>query len=233
MIIRTVLGLFMVVMVCSCGQQPSQDEMPGENDANQVLQQKSGLNIEYGPNLGALDKYEAGDYIFITSTITNDSIIPIHLHLAISAEFDYPDSCSDNRYKVFLLPKELTPDTASLQNSITDGLSDFLDECLDNPYVLDKTLKPGEYAVITIGTLLPRPTRCSVVALPRAVYVQGDDDSFQACDSRMPARQAGGHQDQSTNPLLTLGVKIDYYRGKSHPETCVVHPCGQVSYPEP
>jgi hypothetical protein len=210
MILRTILSLIIAFIVCSCFGQPS----------------KSGLLIEYGPNLGAIDKYSAGNYIFITATITNDSTIPIHLHVAISEEFNFPDSCSDNRYKVFLLPKGLTPDTAILYNHITDGVSNFLDRCLDNPYVLDKTLEPGEYSVITIGTLLARPVKCSVVALPRAVFAQSDGHSFQACDSRM-------NQDRSTNPHLALGIKFVFYRGKSQPETCILHPCGQISYPEP
>ena len=233
MIFRTILGLLVVLMVCSCAQQTSKGEMPTENDANLKLKPKSGLKIEYGSNLGAIDKYSAGDYIFITATITNDSIIPIHLHVAISEEFDFPDSCSDNQYKVFLLPKELTPDTATLYNNITDGVSNFLDKCLDNPYVLNKTLEPGEFSVITIGTLLPRDTKCSVAALPRAIFAQSDGHSFQACDSRMNQ----GKSPIPITPIATegtqqLGIKFVFYRGKSQPETCILHPCGQISYPE-
>ena len=132
MMIRTILGLIIVLMVCSCAQQTLKGEMPTEKTANQQLKPKSGLKIEYGPNLGAIDKYSAGDYIFITSTITNDSIIPIHLQVAISEEFDFPDSCSDNKYKVFLLPKELTPDTATIYNNITvDQFQELLIDLLN------------------------------------------------------------------------------------------------------
>ena len=204
---------------------------PFEKDPNQHLKLNTGLKIEYGPNLGMIDTFAAGNYIHITATITNDSTIPIHLQVALSKEFDFPDSCRDNKYKVFLLPKELTPDTATLYGKITDGLADFLDRCLDDPYSLNKTLEPGEYAVITNGTLFPRLTNCAT--LPRAVFIQSDDQNFETCDSRMPVRPAGGNQDGSTNPELALGIKLDFYSGKgSTPETCMLIPCGQVSYPE-
>ena len=225
MMFRIFVGLLVVLNACSSPYHGSKNELKIENGPNQHLESKTGLKIEYGPNLGAIDKYTAGNYIFITATITNDSTIPIHLQVAISEEFEFPDSCIDNKYKVFLLPKELTPDTATLYNNITDGVGNFLDKCLDNPYVLNKTLEPGEYSVITIGTLLPRHTECSVAALPRAVFVQGDGHNFQECENRM-------NQDKSTNPQLALGVKFVFYRGKSQPETCILHHCGQISYPD-
>lgn len=224
MIIRSLHGLLIVLMFYSCIQQTSESGQQVENNQNQQQEAKTGLKIEYGPNLGMIDTFAAGNYIHITATITNDSTIPIHLQLAISNEYNYPDSCGDSKYKIFLLPEELTPDTATLYGIIADGLADFLDRCLENPFTLNKTLEPGEYTVITIGTLLPNSSKCA--ALPRAVFAQNDEHNFQRCDSRI-------NQDKSTNPQFALGVKLDFYSGKgSTPETCLLHPCGQISYPK-
>ncbi len=212
MIFRTIVGLLIVMIVCSCIQKQS----------------KSGLQIEYGSNQGLTHTDSLGikhNYRYITATITNDSTIPIHLQIALSKEYEFPASCGDKKYKVFLLPKELTPDTAALYNNITDGLGNFLDRCLDNPYVLNKTLEPGEQHVVTIGTLYSRPTNCGVV--PNALYAQGDSHNFHTCNSLMD-------QDGSTDPPLSLGLKLDFYvtRGRS-PFECILIPCGQISYPEP
>lgn len=129
------------------------------------------------------------------------------------------------------MPKDLTPDTATLYGKMTDGLGDFLDNCLENPYMLDKTLEPGEYSVITIGTLFQGSAYCA--PLPRAVFAQRDSHNFQACDSRMPARSVGGNHDVLPDPAMAIGVKLVFYGGKSSmPETCILLPCGQVSYPD-
>jgi len=213
---RTIVGLFIVLIVCSCSQRTSKGR----------LQINSGLLIEYGPNQGLTHTDTLGtkhNYRYITATITNDSTIAIHLQIALSNEYDFPAACGDKKYKVFLLPKELTPDTAALINNITNGLGNFLDRCLDTPYILNKTLEPGEKCVVTFGTLYSRPTNCGVV--PNALFAQGDSDNFQACDSLM-------NQDKSTDPQLALGLKLDFYSGRS-PFACILIPCGQISYPEP
>ncbi|MDB4727897.1 hypothetical protein OAF63_03825 [Saprospiraceae bacterium] len=224
MIFRTITGLLILMVIGSCIYQPQKDEEQVKDDLNQQQGVKTGLKIEYGPNLGMIDEFTAGNYIHITATITNDSTIPINLQMALSKEYDFPDSCGDNKYKIFLLPKEFTPDTATLYGIIADGLGDFLNKCLENPYTLNKTLEPNEYIVITIGVLFSGSTKCS--ALPRAVFTQSDGHNFQACDSQM-------NLDKSTNPQLALGVKLDFYSGKgSTPVTCILYPFGQISYPK-
>lgn len=224
MIIRIIPGFFIVLIVCSCIQQSSYNEQQIDGNPHEHLGSKTGLKIEYGPNLGMIGEFTAGNYIHITATITNDSTIPINIQMALSNEYDFPDTCGDNKYKIFLLPKELTPDTATIYGIIADGLGEYLDRCLENPYVLNKTLEPNEYTVITIGVLFSGSTKCS--ALPRAVFAQSDGHNFQACDSRM-------NLDKSINPQLVLGVKLDFYSGKGPtPKTCILYPCGQVSYPE-
>ena len=219
-----ILALLIALIACSCAEQSSKNGPQTPEGAMPPPELNTGLIIEYGPNAGMIDTFSAGNYIHITATITNDSIIPIHLQVAISKEVAFPDSCGDHTYKLFLLPQELTPDTPTLYGKITEETGDFLDSCLENPYILNKTLEPGEYTVITIGTLFSSAPKCA--ALPRAVFTQSDVRKFQACDNRML-------QKNSTLLQLALGVKLDFYSGKGpKPETCILIPCGQISYPE-
>ena len=153
---------------------------------NTKQMQKTGLNVEFGPNLGTTHvdtKAIINFYVHITAIITNDSTIPIHLQLALAEEYDFPDYCSDDKYKVFLLPEELTPDTATVYNNIVNGQHDFLNAPLQNSCVLNKTLNPGEFCVITIGTLTPQPSNCAPV--PRAVFSHDTESLYEACDSEI------------------------------------------------
>ncbi len=127
---------------------------------------KSGVLIETGGNQGIAHIDTLGDeynYRYNTFVITNDTTLPIQIHIAVSNEYDFPASCEGaSTYKLFLLPKELTPDTITLYNNIFEGLHPFLDTCLNNPSSINKILEPGEQHVITIGTLTPDPPTCGV-----------------------------------------------------------------------
>ena len=219
--IRTILELLIVLIVCSCSTQTSKDEQQTVKGTNPHLGSKNGLLIDYGMNQGITKKDTLGtQYRYITATITNDSTIPIHLNLALSKEYDYPATYGEQKYKVFLLPKELTPDTAAIYNNIPVG--NFLDRCLDKPYILNKTLKPGEYCVITIGTLfLEKPYQ----VVPRAVFTQNNKDLYLECDSLINAKM-------STNPHLEIGLKVVFCTKCDVYDSCMIIPCGQISYPE-
>ena len=228
--IRTILGLLIVLIVYSCSQQTSKGVLQIENVPNHNLKSKTGLKIEYGPNLGTTHIDTLGIksfYVHMTTTITNDSTIPIHLQLALSNEYEFPTFCGDsNKYKVFLLPEELTPDTATLYNSIVNGQHDFLNSPLDKPNILNRTLNSGEYCVVTIGVLAPMPTNCS--AVPRAVFSHDNKELYNACDRQL-------NQAISTDSRLEIGVKLEYYNQRKfiEPEDgCAVIPFGQISYPE-
>lgn len=189
---------------------------------------KTGLRIEYGPNLGTTHVDPYGNrhfYVHSTTTITNDSNIAIHIQWALAKEYEFPAFCGDDKYKVFLLPEALTPDTATLYNNIVNGPHDFLDVCLDVPQVLNKTLQPGAFCVVTFGVLIPKPANCA--AVPRAVFAFETSELYRACERHLnPAI--------STVPELEIGVKLEYYYKRKFipPEDgCVVIPCGQISYP--
>ena len=110
--LRAILGLLVVLMFCSCSPKMSNSGKHTVKGTDTDLHPKTGLRIEYGPNLGITHTDNLGNphfYVHITATITNDSPIPILLQFALANEYEYPTFCGDDKYKVFLLPEEFTP----------------------------------------------------------------------------------------------------------------------------
>ncbi len=196
--------------------------------AGQPVKSNNGLIIEYGPNLGIIHLDKQGVkhfYVHSTAVITNDSIIPINLKAALSDTYKYPSFCMDyTQFKIFLVPKELTPDTATIYNNILNGQHDFLNSPLDTPYVLHKTLNPGEYSVVTIGVLTQMPANCT--AVPRAIFSNDTRGLLKTCDRAI-------NQDITLNPLLNINVKLEYFNQRKFvgsADGCVVIPIAQISY---
>jgi hypothetical protein len=244
MIKKPMFLIVLLVFFAQCAQvkskstkQTPKSGLQIEEGTDQPIKGNTGLTIEYGPNLGTTHTDPLGTryfYVHSTAIITNDSIIPIHLQLALSNEYEFPTFCGDtNKYKVFLLPEKLTPDTATVYNNIVNGQHDFLNTPLDNPNTLNKTLNSGEYCVVTIGVLIPKPANCA--AVPRAVFLHDNIGLYHTCDWQLPAYPNGGNQAIITNPQLEIGVKLEYYNQRkfiSPEDGCSVIPFGQISYPE-
>lgn len=224
---RTLVGLLTLILACSCTQQAQKG---GSQQAQKAGSQKSGLQIESGPNLGTNITDTFGKrhfYVHSTNIITNGSTVPSHIQFALASAYKFPTFCGDtNAYKVFVLPEELTPDTATLYNNIVNGPHEFLNAPLKNAKPFKKILQPDEFCVVTIGVLIPRPFNCA--AVPRAVFSHDSTALYQACERQVNLAI-------STKPQLEIAVKLELYNDRKFiaPEDgCVVIPFGQISYPE-
>lgn len=193
-----------------------------ENAPSQQHQSKSGLKIENTPTrgLGFTDtlgtKYGLA---YITTTITNDSTIPIHLQIAFSKEYDYPIAYGDEQFKVIPLPKEWALNGVE----ITDSIINELPKYIDKPF-LNRTLEPRERCVATIGILRPiRTNLCS--ATPYAILEYSDRGIFPSCEWLMSEGRA-------SNPELAIGFKVGFCTIGEVYESCMIIHCGQISYTE-
>lgn len=225
---RIIIGLIIVLITCSGNLERFKSGRYYEDRVNIHLRSKTGLQIEYGPNLGITHTDSEGArhfYVHSTATITNDSTIPFHLQFALAREYDFPNFCRDNRkYKAFLVPEELTPDTATIYNNILNGQHDFLNAPLDGSDSLNKTLQPDEFCVVTIGILTRQPSNCA--AVPRAIFSFDKQGLYETCDREI-------NEEIVTDPQLEIGVKLEYYNQRKFiaPEDgCAVIPFGQISY---
>ena len=113
-----------------------------------------GLHIENGPRQGFqyFDSTKTEyNYRYYTMTITNDTIIPVlfQFHFDTTAIL-VNDSVKS---KIFLLPRQLTPEKQQFDQTISKELIKFLDVEIDTPLNLNKTLEPSEKCVLTFGVL--------------------------------------------------------------------------------
>jgi hypothetical protein len=236
MIHSAIVGLLILLLGCSGSRLSSISESQNGNGHNTYLNSKSGLKIEYGPNLGTTHTDKNGIknfYVHITAIITNELTRPIHLQLALAKEYKFPSFCGKATYKVFLLPEELSPDTATIYNNIVNGQHDFLNTPLENSNTLYKTLKPEEYCVVTIGVLIPKSSNCA--AVPRAVFSPDNKGQYDACDRHISTQPEDENKAISIDPLLELGVKLEYYNQRKFiaPEDgCAIIPFGQITFPD-
>lgn len=211
---KTIMCLLIVLLVCSCKQQPSKGKIQHDNKQN--LLSKSGLLFERGLNRGSGYTDSFGiDYSlrYAPITITNDSTIPIHIEIAFSTEYDYPTVYGDKKFKIIPLPKEWA------QNGTTDRKFDSMFAKLPN-YIakplLNNTIKPGEQIAVAIGTLVPEPRNISINL--NAPFANMGVGLYFNCDWQMT-------QEASSNQEIALGLKLDIN------EICIVIPCGKITYP--
>lgn len=202
MFLLSLLGPF-----TQCAQEKSTRT---EQTSNVGLLIDNGINrgINYTDSLGT--NYNLR---YIPITITNDSTIPIHFQLVFSKDYDYPIAFGDQKFKVIPLPKEWGLNGVEITDSMFNELKNYIAKPL-----LNKTLEPGEKRVIAIGTLYPRPPKFRGI-LPNALFAHTDKGIFPTCDWLM-------NEDPSSNPQIALGLKLNFG------ESCMVIPCGQISYPE-
>jgi hypothetical protein len=204
--------------VTFCVQRTPKSKHMNEHVDDKRVKFKSGLTIENGINRGTGYTDSLGtDYNirYIPITITNDSTISVQLQINFSKEYSNPLASSNHDFNIISMEREW----AVNGGKITDSM--FIELIADIKYPLvKKILKPGEEFLLGIGTRYHRATGY-VAPLPEVLFVQGDRDSFQLCDSLL-----FGERIESN---VALGLKLIFNRGQSN-ERCAIVPCGHISY---
>ena len=132
MIARIFVGLLVILHVCSCPDLMAQNVLQIESSPRYGIPFIDSMGIHTGMG-------------YVTFTIKNDTTVPIHLQIALSDEFQRPAPFEKGKFKVFVLPPELMPDTATFGGSISTELRNFLDKDIDTPSIFNKT--PCYYVV--------------------------------------------------------------------------------------
>ena len=154
--IKYLFGLLVLVFLHFCS-----DELPQENRHDKYFgsysKKYSRISIENGPRKG-LHYFDSSGIkyscLYITTTITNDSLIPIRLIISFSKEYNYLRTNNILNSRVFLLPKRLIPERQlDFDKSMSKEIKQFLDTGINVPISLDTIIKPGERVVMTFGVL--------------------------------------------------------------------------------
>lgn len=155
MAFKYLFGLLFVLGLYSCSDDPPEEHRQ-DRYFGSYSKKYSRIVIENGPRQGFQYFDSLGtqyNYRYITTTITNDSLVPIHLTISFSKEYNYLRSNNILKSKVFLLPRQLTPKRQQFDNSMSKELKQFLDKDVDVPISLDKIINSNERLVMTFGVL--------------------------------------------------------------------------------
>lgn len=204
--------VFLLVVLVSLAQCT-----PGRSSSKEQ-KSKSGLQIDNSPTrgLGFTDTLgmEYG-LVYITSTLTNSSAIPIEIHLAIPKAYKYPIAYGDETFTIISLPKEWGRNGFD----ITDEMISEVPTYKAKPF-LTMTLKPREEYVVTIGISRPRRQGlCS--ATPYALVEFSDRENFPSCEW-------ASDEDKSAASHLELGLKVGFCTRGEEFRSCMIIPCGQL-----
>jgi hypothetical protein len=139
MTIKLSIGLLFLISFCSCSDNS---------------REHSGFYIENGPRQGFQYADSIGPlyhYRYITTTIINDSVIPMRLEINFLKE-DTTLKVSF-KSKVFLLPRSLTPEKQQFDPSTSIELRKFLAKVNEAPIAFDTMLSPKGKCVMAFGIL--------------------------------------------------------------------------------
>ena len=150
MTFKYLFGLLFVFGLYSCSDDPP-EERRHDKYFGSYSKKYSRIAIENGPRQGLHYVDSNGikySYLYITTTITNDSLVPIRLIISFSKEYNYLRSNNILKSKVFLLPIQFTP-----ERHMSKALKKFLDTDVDIPISLDTIINPNERLVMTFGVI--------------------------------------------------------------------------------
>lgn len=208
---RNLIILFVTFTLYSCVN----------NTPKEHLHKKfSGIYIDHGRREGLFYMDKKGlkyNYRNITTTITNDTIIPIQIKIALSKEYNYPAPFNNQKFKVFLLPETMTAEKQYKNNL----LNNYLDAEVENAYNINKTIYPKKEYSITIGVL----TNIDYVDPGQlSLMTKKLKPRFFVHDSLINIAIS------NSNPFdLFLG--LDFTKEYTNPKNCYsVIPCGQISF---
>ncbi|MDX1410203.1 MAG: hypothetical protein R3330_18765 [Saprospiraceae bacterium] len=216
-----IVGLLITLMACSTPQPTSQDGQAFD----------SGLLIENGPShgLGCTDSLGATcGLVYRTVVLTNDSIVPMDVRLAVPEKYAYPMEHGEQTFRLYLWPGLTAPQVTDL-DTIQNAMENFVGKTAGTTRVMDRSLAPGEQYVLTIGTLFSRPPEiCSVVAY--TLFTDDGSGLFPSCDR--PASPKPSSVATASGNQVPLGLMVGFCTRGNEYQHCTIIPCGYLSYSE-
>lgn len=204
--------LFMVVFLAGCSDEPPKEHLHPKY---------SGVYMDHGPQQGQYYTDPQGNswfYRYMTTTISNDSVMPLHIDLAFLKEYHYPAPMDEQTFKVFLLPETLMADKE--YEAYQKDLKNFLDRPLEKPLELHKIIYPKGSYEITIGVL----TGLKYMSPGQfALLSKGHKLHFLAHDSLIS-------QAVANSKPLELSLALDFYSADKSGSCFSFIPCGRMVY---
>lgn len=179
-----------------------------------------GLYFDHGVRKGRFHIDASGtkyNYRSISTTITNDTLIPVSIRISLLNEYTYPKPFKNQTFRVFLFPEKLTAD----KNDEDKLLNTFLNNYYSKPFLLDTIIHPEKELTITIGVLTsvdyPEPGQF-------ALMTKELKPRFFIGDSLIKTAM-------STSRPLDLFLGLSFYKSfNDSANSCTVIPCGKIFF---
>ncbi|WP_445382982.1 hypothetical protein [Robiginitalea sp. IMCC43444] len=208
--IKTIIGLSILVVFCSCKQVRHNSS---ENAVNSITESVSDNGIliqnhmyrgtEYTDSLGNNYKLR-----YIPITITNESGVHVEASIVFDKEYQYPNA--DEKFKVIPLPTEWAVEGKGITEMMRNELKDYI-----NQPKMNLSLEPDETIKIGIGTLYPLPPQNGGIDV-KALFLISDKTLYEQCKWL-------SENWQQKKPKKSLALKLDF-------EGCIIIPCGEFHF---
>lgn len=212
MTFKYLFELLFVLGLYSCSDDQTEEHRHDNYFGSYSKKYSAQFSIENGPRQGF--PMGINSYLYIKTTITNISLVPIHLSISFSKEYNYLRSNNILKSRLFLLPKQLTPERQLYSDkSMSKELKQFLDKDVDVPICLDTIINPNEKVVMTFGML----TEMKYEEFPYMELISTDKHfHLNTIDSlEKPVH--------SSKDIQTFYLALDIINGR-------LIPCGQISF---
>ena len=217
--LRPICGFVILLLIGACALPTTKNNQTGQSNTTLLpAESKSGLIFDHSGYRGTEYTDSLGTEYNLRSnpiSITNDTLFPIQVQIDFANEYSYPPAYGEEEFRVFPLPKEWAQDGTT--DSMYVSMFEKLPNHISNPSIR-KIIKPGEKMILAIGTIYPKPgAKWSVV--PNELFAHDGQKNFPACEWHL-------EKDPSSNSGVAIGLKLVLN------QTCLVIPCGQISYLE-
>ena len=212
---KQIIILLGVFVFCSCVDTPSKEHL---------YKKHSGIYFDHGSWTGAHYTDKEGNtllYRSVSTTITNDSTIPLQLSLHLAKQYQCSDSLNEGMLKLILLPKTFSAEK-QFDSGISNDLKTFLDSEMDKTSQLNEIIKPKEEFTVTIGILNyakhHEPVQMALVCgKHKPHFVDQDHIITETLLKHQP---------------LEVSVVLNYQNIKNEDGMCpyLIIPCGKLSF---
>jgi hypothetical protein len=154
-------------------------------------------------------------YCYITSTITNDSLIPMHIKIGLPKNEWKAMPVNGQTFRIFLQSKILS--------------NDEIKKCLTNVYprvVCDTIINPGENIEINVGFLTQYSRPFDLNPIPFVLFSKGHKNGL----TPVLANNLSAFLPEEHKLNLLLGLDFLNQWGSDTIKRYSIIPCGQISF---
>ncbi len=204
---RIIIGLIFILCFDNCSNN-------NNNSLNIERRQDFGFTISNSVRHG-----RPNSFFSISTTITNDTIIPFHLKISFSKEYVH----NNKKFRVILLPESMTVEEQHSDDFFRSKVQKFLETQIENPITIDKIIKPKENYIINIAFI--NESNSNVIPGQLALISKLHKFNFTSIPDSLII------QDRPTKDSLRISLGLNFSILTDSVYGFKLIPCGTIYYP--